>query len=131
MVIRILAATLMASLLLASAIVGTASAHVARFESKVKITDFADNASFLGRVSSERKACRRKRLVTVWKRNPGAMDGPVGTARTNRRGIWAVFAPDAESSVYYATAKRRVLRRSASHRHVCKAARSPSFRLRR
>ena len=126
-----LAVAVIASVLLASLLVGTATAHVKRFDSTVRITDYADNASFLGAVSSERKACKRKRRVTVWKRNPGAMDGPVGTARTNRRGIWAVFAPNADSAVYYATVKRRVLRKSAKHRHVCKPARSPSFKLRR
>jgi len=110
-----------------------ASGHVARWDSRVRITDYVDNASFLGRVRSERRACRDRRLVTVWKRNPGAMHGPVDTARTNRAGIWAVHAPGLlelpESDVYFATVKRRVLRRSAEHRHVCKAAQSPDYRI--
>jgi hypothetical protein len=110
-----------------------ATGHVARWESGVRITDYADNASFLGRVSSERRRCKDRRLVTVWKRNPGAMHGPVDTARTNRAGIWAVYAPGLlerpDSDVYFATIKRRVLRRSPGHRHVCKAARSPDYRI--
>lgn len=106
----------------------TATAHVARWDSRVKITAYAENTSFLGKVRSERRACKRNRKVSVWKVNPGAMDGPVGTARTNRRGIWAVSAPGAESGRYYAKVKRRV-RKSAGHKHVCKADRSPNFRL--
>lgn len=111
----------------------TASGHVARWDSRVRITDYADNASFLGRVRSERRACRERRLVTVWKRNPGAMHGPVDTARTSRAGFWAVHAPGLlelpESDVYFATVKRRVLRRSPGHRHVCKADQSPDYRI--
>jgi hypothetical protein len=121
------------AVVLASMMATAATAHVVRWDSKVRITNYADNASFLGRVTSERRVCQRKRKVTVWKRNPGAMDGPVGTARTNRRGIWVVYAPGlletAERNVYYATVKRRVLHRSTGHRHVCKPAQSPSFRL--
>jgi hypothetical protein len=126
-VTRSLGAAVVASLVLAS-IVGTASGHVARWESEIKITGYADNTSFLGKVRSERNSCERKRLVSVWKRNPGAMDAPVGTARTNRKGIWAVSAPGADPGVYYAVVKKRV-RRSSGHRHVCKADRSPSFKL--
>jgi hypothetical protein len=109
---------------------GNATAHTARWDSKVRITDYADNASFVGRVSSKRKACRRNRLVAVWKLNPGAMDGPVDTARTSRRGLWAVHAPGliGVGGSYYATVKRRA-RVSAGHRHVCRGARSPAFEL--
>lgn len=56
--------------------VEVATPHTAKYDSRVRITGYIDNQSFLGRVGSERKACKRKRLVTVWKRNPGAMDGP-------------------------------------------------------
>jgi hypothetical protein len=126
---RIVGSAVIVSVVLASMMVATATGHTVRLDSKVRITQYVDNTSFLGKVGSERKACKRKRKVTVWKRNPGAMDGPVGSARTNRKGIWAVFAPGAESGVYYATVKRRVLRKSAKHRHVCKGDRSSSFRL--
>ena len=116
-----------------ASIAATATGHVARWDSRVRITDYADNASFLGRVSSERSACKNRRLVTVWKRNPGAMHGPVDTARTNRAGIWAVYAPglleQPESDVYFATVKRRVRRSSPGHRHVCKAAQSRDYRI--
>ncbi|HSI79196.1 MAG TPA: hypothetical protein VK919_00965 [Solirubrobacterales bacterium] len=108
--------------------VEVATPHTAKYDSRVRITGYIDNQSFLGRVGSERKACKRKRLVTVWKRNPGAMDGPVGTARSNRKGIWAISAPSAPSGRYYATVKRRVIG-GAGHRHVCKRDRSKRFRL--
>jgi len=128
MVVRALGTAVIASIVLASMTLETATAHVIRWDAKVRITDYADSASFLGRVSSAQRACARKRRVAVWKRNPGAMDGPVKAALTNRRGIWAVFAPGAEPGSYYATVKRRVLRGSPGHRHVCKPARSPTFR---
>jgi hypothetical protein len=111
-----------------ASMVGMAMAHVARSDSSVKITGYIDNTSFLGKVGSERKACKRKRKVTVWKRNPGAMDGPVDTARTDKRGIWAVSAPGADPGPYYATVKKRVRKRKG-HKHVCKPDRSPSFKL--
>lgn len=111
-----------------ASLTGVATAHVARWDSNLRITGYVENTSFLGKVRSERRACKRRRRVSVWKRNPGAMDGPVGTARTNRRGIWAVSAPAVASGVYYAQVKRRV-RRSADHKHVCRPDRSPSFKL--
>lgn len=122
-------ATTLAVLALALATgVEVATPHTAKYDTRVRITGYIDNQSFLGRVGSERKACKRKRLVTVWKRNPGAMDGPVGSARSNRRGIWAVSAPNAPSGRYYATVKRRVTG-GTGHRHVCKRDRSKRFRL--
>jgi hypothetical protein len=128
---RTFVAVLVSSVASAS-LVDTATAHRVRWESKVRITDYADNASFVGKVTSERKACKARRRVAVWKRNPGAMDGPVDDARTHRRGIWAVYAPGlidmANPGVYYATVKRRVLPSAAGHRHVCGGARSPAFR---
>ena len=127
MVSRLLCVAVIGSVVLAS-MVGVATGHVARWDSEIKITGYVDNTSFLGKVRSERKTCKRKRKVSVWKRNPGAMDAPVGTARTNRRGIWAVSAPGAETGVYYAHVKKRV-RKRAGHKHVCKADRSPSFKL--
>ena len=107
---------------------GIATGHDARFDSRVRITGYIDNASFLGRVASDRKQCKRKRRVTVWRRNPGAMDAPVGTAKSNGKGNWAVSAPSAPSGRYFATAKKRVIKKAA-HKHVCKRARSKVFEL--
>ena len=108
---------------LVGALAWPANAHDRGYDTRVRISGYVDNTSFLGRVGSERKACKRKRRVTVWRRNPGVMDAPVGTARSNGKGIWAVSAPAAPPGRYYATAKKRVLPKPG-HRHVCKRARS-------
>jgi len=107
---------------------GVATGHDRGFDSRVRITGYVDNTSFLGRVASDRKQCKRMRRVTVWRRNPGAMDAPVGTAKSNGKGIWAVTAPGASAGRYYATAKRRVIRKPG-HRHVCRFDRSPTLEL--
>jgi hypothetical protein len=113
---------------------GVATAHVASWDSEVKITSYVEgaqeteNAAFLGKVRSERKACEDRRTVSVWKHNPGAIDVPVpGRARTNRSGIWVVSVPlGAYPGAYYASVQKRVSK-SSGHKHVCKADRSPSF----
>jgi len=113
---------------LVAALAWPAHAHDRAYDTRVRISGYVDNASFLGRVGSERKACKRKRRVTVWRRNPGAMDAPVGTAKSNGKGIWAVAAPAAPPGRYYAIAKKRGLPKPG-HRHVCGRARSKLFQL--
>jgi len=106
-----------------------ASAHKAKLESIVEIDTYiiGPPGRFGGVVGSfDSKLCSRKRLVTVWKRNPGVMDGPVGTARTNKGGRWSLEATAAPGT-YYATVKKRVIRSSAEHRHLCVFDRSENF----
>ena len=86
--------------------------------------------TFLGVVGSfDDKKCRRKRKVTVWKENPGAMDAPIGATKTNRKGEWTLVLGSnrAHPGEFFATAKKKTLKRSDDHKHVCKYDRSPRF----
>jgi hypothetical protein len=106
-----------------------AAAHKTKLESIAEIDTylFGPPGRFAGVVGSfDSKLCSRKRLVTVWKSNPGVMDGPVGTAKTNKGGRWSLETT-AQPGTYYATVKKRVIRRSAKHRHVCVFDRSENF----
>jgi hypothetical protein len=117
---------------IAAAIAGplsTAQAHNVTFKSIVEIDGYQTIGAFIGAIGSfDNSKCSRARVVTVWKRNPGAMDGPFGTAKTNRAGRWRleVTAPAAN---YYATVKKKAIRRKRGHRHVCSYDRSSNFRV--
>jgi hypothetical protein len=113
---------------------GIATAHVASWDSEVKITRYVtsgngvENNAFVGKVRSERKVCKDRRKVSVWVVLPDDIDARVpGTARTNTRGIWVVSVPlGVYPGAYYASVKKRVSK-SSGHKHVCKADRSPNF----
>jgi hypothetical protein len=108
---------------------GGAVAHKAKYESIVEISAYLDSGAFLGSVGSfDNKRCSLNRVVTVWRRNPGAMNGPFGTARSGRGGQWRLTV-SAPPGTYFATVKRRLLRHSHRHRHrhICRAARSSRF----
>ncbi len=104
-----------------------AMAHTTKYKSVVEIGGYqATERIFLGTVGSlQSKSCGGKRLVTVWKINPGAMDGPFGSTKS-KSGSWRLTA-DAPSATYYATVKKRIVRNSGGHRHVCGSDRSPNF----
>ena len=116
-------AALACSALAALAVV--AAAHTARYDSTVTINfqpghrDVSD--SFSGKVLSVQDRCESHRKVSVRRR----LDGPdalVGTDLTDRDGDWEVQVPSTPAGTYYARAKRKVLRRSPSHLHVCRPA---------
>lgn len=106
---------------------GVATAHTTKYKSVVEIGGYQTTEHiFLGTVGSlDSKSCGGKRLVTVWKINPGVMDGPFGSTKS-KGGSWRLDAV-APSATYYATVKQRTVRNSNGHRHVCKADRSPQF----
>jgi hypothetical protein len=104
-------------------------AHQVTFKSIVEIDGYETAGALLGSVGSfDNPKCSRARLVTVWKRNPGAMDGPFGTTKTNRGGRWRleVSAPPGN---YYATVRKKAILRKGGHRHVCSSDRSSNFRV--
>jgi hypothetical protein len=105
----------------------TAQAHTVTFKSIVEIDGYQTIGAFIGSVGSfDNSKCSRARVVTVWKRNPGAMDGPFGTAKTTRVGRWRLEVT-APSGNYYATVKKKVIRRKRGHRHVCSYDKSSNF----
>jgi hypothetical protein len=100
-----------------------ATAHTARFESTVTIHfqrgQGAQSDAFSGRVTSAKARCERKRQVNVRRR----LEGPdllVGTAITDRDGHWQMQTGQTPPGTYYAKATRKYLKRTSSHKHVCK-----------
>ena len=107
----------------------TAQAHTVTFKSIVVIDGHYQTTGgpLTGAVYSfDTCKCRGARLVTVWKRNPGAMDAPLGTAKTNRAGRWRLDVT-APAGIYYATVKKKAILRKGGHRHVCSSDRSSNF----
>jgi hypothetical protein len=109
---------------------GAAGAHKAKYKSIVEIDSYLFIGAFNGTVGSfDNKRCSANRVVAVWKRNPGAMDGPFGTAKTGKGGAWRLNVT-APSGNYYATVKPRRLKapkRKRKHKHICRGARSSNF----
>jgi hypothetical protein len=122
---RVAVAAVFAGLALASFAV-VAVAHTVRFDSKVTIGfhrgHHAESDAFNGKVSSQQGRCERARTVAVKRR----LDGPdalVGTDVTNRDGEWKLeVVGSTPAGTYYARARRKVLRATANHLHVCKPA---------
>jgi Spy/CpxP family protein refolding chaperone len=100
-----------------------AAAHTARYDSTVTIhfqSDHGKHGTFKGKVVSQKTRCQIRRTVAVRKR----VDGPdplIGTDMTNKDGQWELEARGTPGA-YYARARRKVLRKSADHLHVCKPA---------
>ena len=102
-----------------------AAAHTARYDSLVSISfqrgHHGDSDAFKGKVVSLKDRCERNRTVAVKRR----LDGPdtlIGTDVTNKDGEWELQAPSTPAGTYYARARRKVLRHTANHLHVCKPA---------
>jgi hypothetical protein len=106
---------------------GISAAHTKKYASRVTINfqagTYADQ--FFGKVKSNKAACKKKRTVKVYRKKSGP-DALFGTDKTNRRGKYVV-APGKRAKSgrdYYAKAKKKVLKKNSSHRHVCRAATS-------
>lgn len=108
---------------------GVAGAHKVKYKSIVEIDGYEFRGAFLGGVGSfDNKRCSRGRKVSVWKLNPGAMDGPFGTAKTNRKGAWRLEV-QALPGTYYAVVKPKAIGRSKGHRHLCRGDESSRFQV--
>ena len=122
--LRITVAAALACVALAALAV-VAAAHTAKYDSTVTIKFRPGHGevldAFSGEVASARDRCVKHRQVVVRERLEGP-DALVGTDFTNMDGDWEVQAESVEPGTYYAKAKRKVLLRSDSHLHVCKAA---------
>ena len=95
------------ALLLAFGVCAPGSASAAKADAKVVITGYTPllMSNFHGKVSSERKACEKKRKVILYRR-AGDDNEKIGSAKTYKDGDkwrWEVFA-QAEGSKYFALA---------------------------
>lgn len=104
------------------------SAHTKRWQTTVTI-DSAVCTSIgcftSGSVESRKARCVRGRKVKVYRVGEA---GPVGQATANADGSWEAEFPQAgPGTSYYAKVPRvRLGRRGGSHRHICRADRSPT-----
>lgn len=124
---RVLLALTATVAVLAIGMAAVAVAHTIRFESTTTLK-YKKNGnkpdSFEGTVSSTRPGCVKNRSVKVRRK----IDGPdplAGATTTADDGAWEIkLAGKADAGDYYAAAARKVLRKSAKHKHVCKLSRS-------
>ena len=108
-------------------LVAVANAHTVKHDSTVTIqlkkNGRADD-SFAGKVISDRARCESDRTVKIFRRD-GEDAVLAGTDTTDADGNYEVMlVGEAAPGDYYAVVKRKILRRSANHLHVCKRATS-------
>ena len=99
-----------------------ASAHERSFKTRITISE-PEPFQYAGRVFSGSAACVRFRELQMWRDGPGDDDEYLSTFNADRQGRWVFHFVGDE---YYVRAKRFVAKRSARHRHVCRAGRSPT-----
>ena len=111
-------------------LVAVANAHTVKHDSTVTIqlkkNGQADD-SFAGKVISDRTRCESDRTVKIFRRADvvGEDDVLVGKTTTDADSKYEFVLPgEAAPGTYYAVAKRKILRQSANHLHVCKRATS-------
>jgi hypothetical protein len=117
---------LVATVVSAITISGTAAAHKVTHDSNVNVR-YA-NKAFKGKVSSEKGKCRKGRTVTIFR----LVDGErVRVARTRtgpkKKGFYKARVPGVETGEYFAVARRQALRKNRKHRHLCGRARSATM----
>ena len=108
-------------------VVGGASAHNARFDSTIEITDVEAHdgpppEKFSGVVGSTRRACVRQRKVVLIYHYAGDRT-VVAEDTSNRDGEWRIVY-DAYGDYSAKVRRKRIVR--SGHRHICRSARTPS-----
>ena len=114
--------------MLSLALLGSAQAHRRITPSTVTLafapSPYGDAMS--GDVGSAKPACKSSRSVSLYRSKPGD-DKLYATTTTKASGHYQ-FEPEGKSSFkggsYYSKVARKVLKRTAVHRHVCGKARS-------
>lgn len=120
--------TLAIAALMSVVLVAGATAHKAKFEttvtakfSKPKKNDpNATAGNFDGIVTSTKLRCERNRKVNLKLRAADGSSSVVGTALTDAKGAWVVTPASVAPGTYFAQVPKRVLRKSKTHRHICK-----------
>lgn len=110
---------------LAGGVVAGGSGAVAgeSYTSRVTIRE-PKPGNYRGRVISDKAACERRRLVTVFADPDDGPPVPLSEDRTDRRGRWEIEPIIGEE--YYATVKR-ARKGSGESRYTCRGDRSPSI----
>lgn len=112
-------------------LIPAAAPAAAGFESKVKIRsdDSGDPPGmrrnyypyFRGTVASSKEACETKRMVSLYRIDPGA-DVLVGSDETNARGKWQIVLDKPNTNDFFARVEQRQIGSGK-----CRADRSPDF----
>lgn len=107
-----------------------AAAHKVHYDSTVTIDFLTDpySTTFFGNVDSEKNACRKRRTVKV-QRDEGNNNVLFGTDTTDNDGDYSVSDAPAPDGAYFAKAKKRFLKNSKKHKHICDADKSPVIEL--
>jgi hypothetical protein len=121
-----LAATLV---VMSVVIVAGAAGHTARYDSTVTIkfnkpkpNDPYSTATFDGTVKSTKPRCEKNRAVTVRMRTADGSNPAVGTDVTDQNGVWVVTPSSSAPGTYFAQVAKKVLKKNAKHRHICRKA---------
>jgi hypothetical protein len=106
--------------LVAAIAVPTAAAKT--YSSSVKIQGY-DLGFFLGKVSSEKKKCKKGRKVQIYSdRTPPETDSLAGEAKTDKKGKWSANDLHGLGGTYYAIVRPKTLANAK-----CAHAQSPPF----
>jgi hypothetical protein len=98
--------TVAAVVVLGVTMTAAALADVDKVGGSISINTAASN-DFAGKVKSQRRFCRRNRLVVLKRRRPGR-DPIIGRDRTNRRGRYRIDLPNPVTGDFYARATRKL-----------------------
>jgi hypothetical protein len=110
--------------------VAGAAGHTARYDSTVTAKfkkaghdPYAQPATFDGTVDSVKPRCEKNRTVNLRLRAADGSSTVVATDLTDSVGAWLIQPTTAPvAGTYFAEATRKVLRKNAKHRHICRAA---------
>lgn len=112
----------------AGALAPVAGAHTAKYDTTITAKEKKagkDASLFDGTVDSTKAKCIADREVKLFQVVDNADDTLLGTAATDDAGAWQLIpATPPAAGTYYALAAKKVLKKNAKHRHVCKRAAS-------
>ena len=117
------------SLAVAMAVVMAATAGLIAFQSVAGAHKFSETSTltaryghkqdaFKGRVKADKKACKRKRQVDVFKLRKDKSDKFVGTDTTGNGGYWSVPSTNPNGRFYAKTPPK--FTKKYGHRHNCR-----------
>ena len=120
---------LAAAALMSVVLVAGAAGHTAKYESSVTAKfkkagndPYAEPATFDGTVDSLKPRCEKNRTVKLRLRAADGSSTVVATDLTDSAGAWVIQQSDPVPGTYFAEAAKKVLRKNAKHRHVCRKA---------
>ena len=119
--------------LAAGALAPVAGAHNGKYDTTItaKVKKAGKDATlFDGAVESTKAKCVADRKVKLFQVVDNADDTLIGTASTDAEGAWQLIpTPKPFDGAYYALAAKKVLKKSAKHRHICKRAASEELKV--